>query len=1047
MDITFLQANIMHCARAQDLLVQSMAQCMIKIAIVAEPYVVPARDDWVGDHDDLVAIIAPSATGSPPFDKVAKGRGCVLAILGGIAVIGVYFSPNRSLAEFEQMLVEVGVLVRQVNSYPVLVAGDFNAKSTAWGSPATDVRGEVLEEWAVSLGLVILNRGSENTCVRRQGGSIVDITLASPHLANRVQDWRVLVDEETLSDHKYIRYSVPAPTASGRETRSPTEGGPRWVLGRLEREVAKEAAIVEAWVAGSDSVVEVDEEAVRLDAALTRVCDASMPRAKSFPPRRRVHWWHSELRDLRRACVVTRRHYTRQRRRRVRDQSVEDSLYETYRSACIALQVAIAQAKEKAWEEWLATLDRDPWGRPYRVVRQKLRPWAPPLTSSLQPQLLERVVDTLFPQRGEWVPPPMTAPELARENEVNVVPPVTEVEFEVAVLKLRSKNTAPGLDGVPGRALVVAVKEMGEHVKALFTACLERGQFPQVWKTGKLVLLRKDGRPADMPSAYRPIVLLGEVSKLFERVLATRLAECMEPGLHEAQFGFRRGRSTLGAIARVRNLAEEAVSRGGVMWAVSLDISNAFNALPWETVKAALKYHGVPPYLQAVVADYFTGRAVEYPTRDGWGRKAMTCGVPQGSVLGPLLWNIGYDWVLRGATLPGIGVTCYADDTLVSACGSGHREAARLATAGVAQIVCRIRALGLEVALNKSEALVFHGPRNAPPPGAAIMVGGTSITVGLTMKYLGIVLDGRWKFEEHFKRLAPKLVAQAGALARLLPNLGGPGGACRRLYTGVVRSMALYGAPIWADALSARNMPLLRRPQRVMALRAARAYRTVSHTGACVLAGSPPWDLDAEVLSERYWQAVAAQEEGLRPHPREVAQWRDEARDELFRRWKERLEVPGASREIVEAIRPILREWVERKHGVLSYHMTQVLTGHGCFAEYLCRILGREPTADCHHCSGAVDTAQHTRAECPAWAEPRAALSAAVGRDLSLPALAIAIVGGEESWNAVDVFSSTVMLGKEAAEREREEDPSSQPIRRKRHGRRRRAYLARMPQQ
>lgn len=82
----FLQANIGHPARAQDLLVQSMAEWSIQIAIVTEPYFVPSRDNWVGDHDDLVTFIR--AADSPLFEKVVKGRGYVLIVTNTIAVIG-----------------------------------------------------------------------------------------------------------------------------------------------------------------------------------------------------------------------------------------------------------------------------------------------------------------------------------------------------------------------------------------------------------------------------------------------------------------------------------------------------------------------------------------------------------------------------------------------------------------------------------------------------------------------------------------------------------------------------------------------------------------------------------------------------------------------------------------------------------------------------------------------------------------------------------------------------------------------------------------------
>ncbi|CAH2106726.1 unnamed protein product [Euphydryas editha] len=120
------------------------------------------------------------------------------------------------------------------------------------------------------------------------------------------------------------------------------------------------------------------------------------------------------------------------------------------------------------------------------------------------------------------------------------------------------------------------------------------------------------------------------------------------------------------------------------------------------------------------------------------------------------------------------------------------------------------------------------------------------------MRYLGLTLDGRWSFGPYFDQLAPRLQNAAAALGRLLHNVGGPDSPCRRLYAGIVRSMALYGAPLWVDALSAHNKALLRRPQRVIAVRVIRGYRTVSWTAASLLAGDPPWELQAEVLAKVY---------------------------------------------------------------------------------------------------------------------------------------------------------------------------------------------------
>ncbi|XP_013163992.1 PREDICTED: uncharacterized protein LOC106115219 [Papilio xuthus] len=173
--VSILQANVNHCVAEQDLLIQTSAQWKIDVAIVSEPYYVRPRDDWAGDQDDSVAIVAWRRTGPAPFDNVTKGRGWVLASLGGVAVIGVYFAPSKSFADFER-------IARRI-------AGDLNVKSSAWGSPATNLRGETLADWAVSTGLVLLNRGTVQTCVRSQGGSIVDLTFASPALARRTRRW------------------------------------------------------------------------------------------------------------------------------------------------------------------------------------------------------------------------------------------------------------------------------------------------------------------------------------------------------------------------------------------------------------------------------------------------------------------------------------------------------------------------------------------------------------------------------------------------------------------------------------------------------------------------------------------------------------------------------------------------------------------------------------------------------------------------------------------------------------------------------------------
>lgn len=101
------------------------------------------------------------------------------------------------------------------------------------------------------------------------------------------------------------------------------------------------------------------------------------------------------------------------------------------------------------------------------------------------------------------------------------------------------------------------------------------------------------------------------------------------------------------------------------MLAVSHDIVNAFNSLPWIATRAALTYHIVPAYLAAVIWNYLSGRSVEF----GCVVRKTQCGVSQGSVLGPILWDMTYHAVLSSSLRAGVSLTCYVNDTRDTAGG------------------------------------------------------------------------------------------------------------------------------------------------------------------------------------------------------------------------------------------------------------------------------------------------------------------------------------------------------------------------------------------
>jgi hypothetical protein len=210
-----------------------------------------------------------------------------------------------------------------------------------------------------------------------------------------------------------------------------------------------------------------------------------------------------------------------------------------------------------------------------------------------------------------------------------------------------------------------------------------------------------------------------------------------------------------------------------------------------------------------------------------------------------------------------------------------------------------------------------------------------------------------------------------------------------------------------------------------MTVRICMGYRTVACEAACAIAGALPWPILAKAYSALYKEKaeIRAGRDGISLDHRKTELLR--ARRRAIEEWQRELEHPSAGKRADEAIRPFRKNWADHKPGGLSFHLTQVLTGHGCFGEYLCRI-ARESDERSHHCEETRDTAQHTLEFCPAWAEQHRVLRQTIGEDLSLPVIAKAMVDSEVNWRAVVSFCEDVLSQKEAAERVREADPSAE---------------------
>lgn len=233
--------------------------------------------------------------------------------------------------------------------------------------------------------------------------------------------------------------------------------------------------------------------------------------------------------------------------------------------------MAIKNAKIKCWQELCRTIEEDPWGLAYKIVTKKLL-GRKPIPGVTEPTWAKQIVETLFPTRER---------RTRIKTERRVV--TQETPFSSGELREAAKSLklgkAPGPDMIPNEVLKLVVEEWPEFLLETYNACLRDGRFPNCWKEQTLVLLHKTGKPLNEPSSYRPLCMLDSLGKMLEKLIANRLSQQIETqgGLSDRQYGFRRGRSTIDAIATVVANAKRSQEQKGFCAVITIDVKNAFN--------------------------------------------------------------------------------------------------------------------------------------------------------------------------------------------------------------------------------------------------------------------------------------------------------------------------------------------------------------------------------------------------------------------------------------------------------------------------------------
>lgn len=202
--------------------------------------------------------------------------------------------------------------------------------------------------------------------------------------------------------------------------------------------------------------------------------------------------------------------------------------------------------------------------------------------------------------------------------------------------------------------------------------------------------------------------------------------------LDDMQFGFRNGRSTVGALQEVVRFVEDA---GRDKWTglILMDVWNAFNMANWGFIVEELRTKGIDSRLVGLVTNYFHRRRWDICRS---ASREVSMGVPQGSVLGPLLWNVLYDGVLRIVRPAGTKLLAYADDLAIVVADHSEVGIIQKGNIMIVRIVDRWLAnRGLDLAPKKTEAVIFNA-RKLRTVGFHLR--GKKVEIKPVIKYLGV---------------------------------------------------------------------------------------------------------------------------------------------------------------------------------------------------------------------------------------------------------------------------------------------------------------------